>query len=103
MVDLNTGRILCPVHQACIGCFTHLDPCALKEWARALQPAALAGHWAEPVLEGSAQQVAPRPTALRFGKVLGVAEPASAVVELAGQIGEQIGWMSVNVPVLVPA
>lgn len=56
----------------------------------AVTNAALAGDWAEPGLEIPARQVAPRPTALQFGKMLGVAELAAAVVELAGQVEQQI-------------
>ena len=37
MVGLNSGRILCPVHWARIGCVTHLGPCALKEWGWVLE------------------------------------------------------------------
>ena len=114
MVDLNTGRIWCPVYRACIGCATHLGPCALKVWARALQSVALV--FAAEVLaaieagtdvpkpveaEDVATKAAPAgqwaepvleesaeravpPPTSRFGKAPVVAGPAPAAAELGG-------------------
>lgn len=60
-----------------------------------------AGHWFEPVLGVSAQRIAF--SLAQFDKVLVVAGPAPAGVELAGSFLEKTGWSSVSFPVQVPA